>query len=297
MSQATVSRSGSDPGAAREGLGASSDLTPRIAPRLILEDVCKRFHQDDGSSVVALDGVSIEVDDAKFVALIGPSGCGKTTVLRVANGLITPDSGKVSLSGRPPRPGPEAGFVFQSFRLLPWATVRSNVEFALLPPPMSSAERRERSLHYLSLVGLSRSAESYPGQLSGGMRQRVALARALAVEPQILLMDEPFASLDAQTRELMQAELMSIWAQRRVTVLFVTHSVDEAILLADQVVLMGSGRALEVVEVGIGRPRLSSSVRSEKRFLDLRGYLWNRIRDLVLSDPASDFYGRDLSSA
>jgi NitT/TauT family transport system ATP-binding protein len=129
------------------------------------------------------------------------------------------------------------------------------------------------------------------------MRQRVALARALAVEPQILLMDEPFASLDAQTRELMQAELMSIWAQRRVTVLFVTHSVDEAILLADQVVLMGSGRALEVVEVGIGRPRLSASVRSEKRFLDLRGYLWNRIRDLVLSDPASDFYGRDLSSA
>jgi NitT/TauT family transport system ATP-binding protein len=233
------------------------------------------------------------VPGATFVALIGPSGCGKTTALRVANGLIAPDEGVVSLSGKPPNPGPQAGFVFQSFRLIPWTTVRGNVEFALRPLGLARAERRARAVHYLGLVGLSRSAESFPAQLSGGMRQRVALARALAVEPEILLMDEPFASLDAQTRELMQMELMAIWSERRAMVLFVTHSVDEAILLADRIALMAAGRILEVIEVGIERPRWRPQTRASAQFQDLRGYLWNRIRDLVLNDPESDFYGRD----
>ncbi|MDT8858118.1 ABC transporter ATP-binding protein [Paracoccaceae bacterium Fryx2] len=257
-----------------------------------MDGVTKRFRHPGGMTSMALDGVSLEVGEQTFVALLGPSGCGKTTVLRLANGLITPDSGSVLLAGKPPQPGPGAGFVFQSFRLLPWATVRANVEFALEPLGLDRAERRARADRYLALVGLAGSADRHPGQLSGGMRQRVALARALAVEPDILLMDEPFASLDAQTRELLQIELMAIWARHRALVLFVTHSVDEAILLADRIVLMGSGRVLEQIEVGIERPRWSAEVRADRRFLDLRAYLWNRIRDLVLSDPASEFYGR-----
>jgi NitT/TauT family transport system ATP-binding protein len=266
------------------------------SPKLVLDGVTKRFGRAGGGVTLALDGVSLEVGERTFVALIGPAGCGKTTVLRVANGLIRPDEGSVLLSGRPPEPGPNAGFVFQAFRLIPWATVRANVEFALEGLPLSRAERADRVRRYLALVGLSRAADSYPGQLSGGMRQRVALARALAVEPEILLMDEPIASLDAQIRELMQIELMAIWERRRAMVLFVTHSVDEALLLADRIVLMGKGRVLEVLDLGMERPRWSTAFRADERFLELRGYLWGRIRELVLSDPESDFFGRDFAA-
>jgi NitT/TauT family transport system ATP-binding protein len=259
---------------------------------LIMREVTKHFRRSDGSEVLAVEQASLAVERDSFVAVIGPSGCGKTTVLRLASGLLAPDKGQVALAGRPPVPGLGASFVFQSYRLIPWSSVRANVEFALLPLPLSRGERRDRVERYLALVGLARWAESYPGQLSGGMRQRVALARALASEPDLLLMDEPFASLDAQTRELMQIELMTIWAERRGMVLFVTHSVDEAILLADRIVLMARGRVLEVLEVGIKRPRWNAGIRAERTYIELRTYLWNRIRELVLSDPASDFYGR-----
>jgi len=261
-------------------------------PHLLFEGVTKQFPRADGSSVVALNQVSLNVEDQKFVALIGPSGCGKTTALRMANGLITPDSGRVLLSGKSPRPGPNAGFVFQSFRLIPWATVRTNIEFALEELKLSKSERRERASHYISLVGLSRFADAFPSQLSGGMCQRVALARALSVEPDILLMDEPFASLDAQTRELMQIELLTVWERKKAMVLFVTHSVDEAIQLADTIVLMGKGQILETIDVEIERPRWSSETRRSSEFAELRGYLWERIKDLVVSDPDSDFFGR-----
>ncbi|MFA5581077.1 MAG: ABC transporter ATP-binding protein [Paracoccaceae bacterium] len=266
---------------------------PASAPRLSLEGVTKKFLRPDGGETLALNDLTLHLQEHSFVALLGPSGCGKTTVLRVANGLLTPDSGRVLLDGAPPEPGPGAGFVFQSFRLIPWQSVRKNIEFALEQLPLSAAERRERALAAISLVGLSRFAESYPAQLSGGMRQRVALARALAVEPQLLLMDEPFASLDAQTRELMQMELISIWQKRRPMVLFVTHSVDEALMLADRIVLMGSGKILEEFDVGLDRPRSATGTRLDPRYTELRDHLWNRIRDLVLSDPASDFYGRE----
>jgi NitT/TauT family transport system ATP-binding protein len=193
-------------------------------------------------------------------------------------------------------PGPDIGFVFQSFRLIPWSTVLGNIEFALSATSLDAAGRRERAMHYIELVGLGKFANSYPRELSGGMNQRVALARALATEPQILLMDEPFASIDAQTRELMQIELMRIWSLRRPVVLFVTHSVDEAILLSDRIVLMGPrpGRVLEVIDVGLPRPRWTYDIRTEPRYVELRAYLWSRIRDMVLSDPGSDFFGRDL---
>lgn len=276
-----------------EHAGTANTAAP--APQLVFDHVNKAFGRSDGSSALALADVSLSIDDHKFVAVIGPSGCGKTTLLRIANGLIVPDAGTVSIKGRPPVPGPDTGFVFQGFRLIPWATVLGNVEFALETLDLSASERRDRANTYLELVGLTRWATSYPGQLSGGMKQRVALARALAGEPQMLLMDEPFASLDAQTRELMQIELLHIWNRRKPTVLFVTHSVDEALLLADTVVLMSTGRILEVIDVPLARPRQLDAARSDQDFITLRNHLWNRIRDLVLTDPASAFFGRELN--
>lgn len=267
--------------------------------RIVLEGVSKTFGAGEkAAGTVALKDVNLAVPDQAFISLLGPSGCGKTTVLRLIDGLLKPDSGRVLISGAPPQPGPGMGFVFQSFRLIPWSTIRGNVEFALVEALPDPAERRERAERYIELVGLGRFANAYPNELSGGMRQRVALARALATEPDILLMDEPFASIDAQTRELMQMELMRLWSARRSVALFVTHSVDEAILLADQVVLMGPrpGRILEVIDVGLERPRWTYDVRAEKRFIELRAYLWDRIRTLVLTDPESDFYGRDLGT-
>lgn len=276
--------------------GARSTAADRNSNVLLTFDkVEKRFVRPDGSASTAVDGVSLAVEERKFVAIIGPSGCGKTTILRLANGLIAPDSGAVAIEGRAPVPGPDMGFVFQGFRLIPWANVQANVEFALESLPLSKSERAERARTYIDLVGLSRSAASYPAQLSGGMRQRVALARALAGEPRVLLMDEPFASLDAQTRELMQAELLSIWRRRTPTVLFVTHSVDEALVLADTIIVMGAGKILEQIPVDLPRPRLSAQMRGDARFIELRNYLWDRIRALVLSDPASEFFGRNLN--
>ena len=264
-------------------------------PLLTFSNVEKRFARPDGTFATALEDVSLDIAEHEFVALIGPSGCGKTTVLRLANGLIEPDAGTILVDGQTPRPGPDMGFVFQAFRLIPWASARANIEFALESLPLSRAERAERARHYLDLVGLSRSADSYPAQLSGGMRQRVALARALAGEPRVLLMDEPFASLDAQTRELMQGELLAIWRRMTPTVMFVTHSVDEALVLADTVVVMGAGKILETIKVDLPRPRHSAQMRADGRFIEMRNYLWDRIRDLVLTDPASEFYGRNLN--
>jgi len=277
--------------------GEANLAPPATQPRIVIDQVSKSFERKGGdSATLALKDVSLRVPDETFVALLGPSGCGKTTVLRMVNGLILPDAGTITVSGRSPRPGPDMGFVFQSFRLIPWATVLGNVEFALTQPGMSKAEKRERAEKYIALVGLSKFGQAYPSELSGGMKQRVALARALACEPDILLMDEPFASIDAQTRELMQIELMRLWQLRKSVVLFVTHSVDEAILLSDKIVLMGPrpGRILEVLDVDLPRPRWTYDLRAEPRYLDLRAYLWDRIRQLVLSDPQSDFYGRDL---
>jgi NitT/TauT family transport system ATP-binding protein len=264
-------------------------------PLIELRDVAKSFRRNPKAApVAALEGVSLDVGRDSFVSLVGPSGCGKTTLLRLINGLVPPDRGTVLVDGAPPAPGPRMGFVFQSFRLIPWASVADNVGFGLDVTGAPEALRRERVAHYLELVGLSRFAQAYPNELSGGMKQRAALARALATEPEILLMDEPFASIDAQTRELMQYELMRIWGERRGVVVFVTHSVDEAVLLADRVLLMAPrpGRILESFEVALPRPRWDYDVRARPEFAELRGLLWDRIRSMVTSDPASDFFDR-----
>jgi NitT/TauT family transport system ATP-binding protein len=224
----------------------------------------------------------------EFVCVVGPSGCGKTTLLRLIDGLLEPDAGEVLIDGAvQPGPGPHAGFVFQSFRLLPWRTVVDNVEFPLEIQKLNKQARRARAHHYVHLVGLAGFEHSYPHELSGGMQQRVGLARALALEPRILLMDEPFAALDAQTRELMQVELSRLWAGLRLAVVFVTHSLDEALFLADRVVLMGPrpGSVREVLNVPLRRPRWDYDFRAAPEFLDLRAHLWERIREMVADQP------------
>jgi NitT/TauT family transport system ATP-binding protein len=274
---------------------AASAATAKISVR----EASKTFHRARSDETVeALRGVSLDIADHTFVSLVGPSGCGKTTLLRMLNGLIKPDTGSVLVNGVPPEPGPAMSFVFQSFRLIPWATVRANVAFGLEVNGIPKKEARDVADHYLALVGLSKFARAYPTELSGGMKQRVALARALATEPEILLMDEPFASIDAQTRELMQIELMRIWARQRGIVVFVTHSVDEAVLMSDQVVLMGPrpGRIVEVLEVDLPRPRWEYNVRADPRFIDMRTRLWTLIRDMVMSDPDSEFFRRNAGS-
>lgn len=264
----------------------------RSQPALEFARVSKTF--DAAEARPAVKDIGFSLPQGMFVSLLGPSGCGKTTLLRLADGLIAPDNGTVSAFGAPPVPGPDIGFVFQSFRLIPWASVAANVEFSLRSLPLTKAERAERALYWLEKVGLGRFAQSWPDTLSGGMKQRVALARAFAPNPKLLLMDEPFASLDAQTRELMQAELLSLWSEHKASVLFVTHSVDEALLLSDRVLLMGTrpGRIVETLTVDLERPRDPDAIRADARFIALRQHLSKKMRELVLSDPQSDFYGR-----
>lgn len=265
--------------------------TPRSATGIRLENVGKSFVRDSGSPTIR--DFSLDVAPGEFVSILGPSGCGKTTLLRLVDGLLAPDVGSISIGGHEPRPGRHIGFVFQSFRLIPWATTLHNVAFPLELAGVDRAEREATARLWLDRVGLGKSADVYPTQLSGGMKQRVALARAFAGDPEILLLDEPFASLDAQTREIMQLELLRLWDERKLTALFVTHSVEEAIILADRVVVMGPAPTSlrEIVPIDLPRPRLDS-VRSSPEFLALRTYLTGVIRQLITADPASPFFNR-----
>jgi len=258
--------------------------------------VSKAFTVGNGARTSAVREVDLEIAERQFVALIGPSGCGKSTLLRLADGLLEPDTGRIEIGDAPPRPGPAIGMVFQNFRLIPWRSVAGNVGFALEGQSLDTAELNQRVHAQLEQVGLVQWADHYPAQLSGGMRQRVALARALIGRPSVLLMDEPFASLDAQTRELMQDDLLALWERQRPTVLFVTHSVDEALLLADRVIVMGGGAVLEDLRVDLPRPRRSTDARRTTEYGRLREHLWSRIRDLVLADPTSAFFGRHVQA-
>ncbi len=220
--------------------------------------------------IVALDDFTLDVFSGEIVCLLGPSGCGKTTVLRIISGLETATSGSVLVNGDPvAAAGPDRGVVFQEFALFPWRTVRKNVEFGLEIKGVPEEERHRTSSRYIELVGLTGFEDAHPKELSGGMKQRVGIARALANEPAVLLMDEPFGSLDAQTRNLMQKELLRIWSATKKTIVFVTHSVDEAVFLADRIVVMTArpGKVREVFEVGMARPR----DRTSREFIDVRG--------------------------
>lgn len=248
-------------------------------PKLRLDRVSKWFETRTGEVVEALRQVSLDVEEGEFVSIVGASGCGKTTLLRIVDGLIPPSSGRVLLDGRPvSKPGPDRAFVFQHDSLFPWRTVMDNVLFGLQMQGRLDSRARQVSEEMVRLVGLSGFERAYPHELSGGMRQRVNLARALAVDPDVLLMDEPFASLDAQTREIMQAELLRIWNARRKTVLFITHQIDEAIYLSDRVFIftVRPGRVREVLTVDLPRPR-ALDVKRTAHFVQLVGHVWKQI--------------------
>ncbi|EMA65602.1 ABC transporter ATP-binding protein [Halorubrum kocurii] len=217
-----------------------------------------KTYDDGGSPVRALDDVSFDVEPGEFVCVVGPSGCGKTTLFRIIAGLTDATDGEIRLAGAPVTgPTTDMGVVFQEYHLFPWLTVAENVGFGLERSDRSEAERERRVEEMLDLVGLTEFRDSYPKSLSGGMKQRVAIARSLAVDPELLLMDEPFGAVDAQTREMLQRELLDVWASTGKTVLFVTHDVAEAVTLADRIVVMAAdpGRVAEIVDVDVSRPR------------------------------------------
>ena len=248
-----------------------------------VEHVSHRYRTPDGREFTALDDISLSVSDRQFVALLGPSGCGKSTLLYLIGGFFPPTAGSVRVEGTPVQgPSPDRGVVFQHFALFPWKTVRGNVLYGLEKRGMRRAEREARARELVDMVGLSGFADSYPAQLSGGMKQRAAIARTLAVDPRILLMDEPFGALDAQTRSLMQAELHQIWRRSPKTVVFVTHDVQEAVLLAQRVVVMSArpGRVKAVLDTGFdpSDPHLLKS----SAFLECVDHVWNLVREEAL---------------
>jgi len=251
-----------------------------LSPLISLRHVGKSFK--DGE-VRAIEDISFDVRPGEFVSLVGPSGCGKTTILRLINGLITPDEGEVRVMGAAPEPGPDLAMVFQSARLMPWRTVAGNIEFALALRGLNRKERQDRALALLGAVGLRDFANAYPHELSGGMQQRVGLARALSVEPKVLLMDEPFAALDAMTREVLRNELLQMWSERRMAIVFVTHDIEEAVLLSQRIVLLRPrpGRVDEIVDVDLPEPRWQKDPRPLPAFIEMREHLWNRIRGMA----------------
>src|SRR5215469_10548121 len=258
--------------------------------KLRIENVVLRFEQKSAPEVIALDGISLDVNEQEFAVIVGPSGCGKSSLLRLVAGLNTPTSGAIYLDGkRVTRPGKERGMVFQSYTLFPWLTVRENVEFGLTVAKVPAEERGRIARRFLSEVGLEGFEQAYPKQLSGGMMQRVALARALANDPEILLMDEPFGALDSQTRSLMQELLLSIWESSHKTVLFITHDIDESILLGDRVYVMTArpGRIKEMVRIELPRPRSVDLLTSEA-FMTLKRRIMHSIHEEAMRSVASE---------
>jgi len=245
---------------------------------VIVENLSKAFPKEDGDVIWALKDINLEIRDEEFVCLVGPSGCGKTTLLRIIAGLESPTTGRVIVDGNVVTgPDPRRGMVFQEYSLFPWQKVIDNIAFGLEMRGVGKEERRKIGERYLEMVGLSQFRDAYPYELSGGMRQRVAIARALANDPDVLLMDEPFGALDAQTRNRMQGELLSIWEQTKKTILFVTHSVDEAVYLSDRIVVLTPrpGSVQEIVEIPWPRPRDRTSIE----FADVRRKVLRMIED------------------
>ena len=260
-------------------------------PKLCLQGVTKSFIAPrTGQETLAVTDIGLDVEAGEFICIVGPSGCGKSTVLNLIAGLDTPSGGRLEKDGQPiTGPGADRGVMFQDYALMPWQTVQDNVGFGLRygtpGQNLSAAEREERIRHFIHLVGLNGSERKYPHQLSGGMRQRVALARLLANGPDVLLMDEPLGALDAQTRLILQMELLTIWGEtapqaERKTAIFITHDIEEAVFLADRVVVMSShpGRVRAVLPVDLPRPR-GESAHGSARFAELTEQIWGLIRD------------------
>ncbi len=246
--------------------------------KVSIQGVQKKYHTRKGD-VVALSGVDFDIRENEFICVIGPSGCGKSTLLNIIAGLLEPTSGQILVDGKPIKgTGTDRGVVFQQYALFPWLTVKKNVEFGLKLKGMSKEECDEVAMKYLRMVDLEKFADSYPKELSGGMKQRVAIARAYAMNPQVLLMDEPFGALDAQTRTQLQSELLKAWQEENKTCFFVTHDIEEAIVLATKVVIMSArpARIKEVVDIDIPYPR-DQETKMSQRFVELKNHIWGQV--------------------
>ena len=252
--------------------GEARDIKLRI-------DNVKKVFDGRGGEMVALNGVSMDILDNEFICVVGPSGCGKSTLLNIIAGLSEPTSGAVYCNGKEVQgTGTERGVVFQQYALCPWLTVRKNVMFALEMRGVKGKEAQEEAMTYLKMVDLEKFADHYPKELSGGMKQRVAIARAYAAKPEVLLMDEPFGALDAQTRTQLQTELIATWEKEKKTCFFITHDVDEAILLAQRVVIMSArpGRIKEIVPIDIPHPR-NQETKMTPQFMELKNHIWGQV--------------------
>jgi len=256
--------------------------------QIVIDRVSHTYRPPSGGATLALEDVSLEVRTREFLALLGPSGCGKSTLLYLIGGFLPIEAGKIVLDGQPiPGPGPDRGIVFQHFALFPWKTVRANVLYGLERMGLPRDERERRAQGFIELVGLTGFEDSYPSQLSGGMKQRTAIARTLAFDPKILLMDEPFGALDAQTRHLMQSELLDIWRRTPKTVIFVTHDVQEAVYLADRVAVMTArpGRIKTIVDIGLDKG--DTGILKSKAFIDKVDEVWGLVRDEAIKAQAA----------
>ncbi|HET9616591.1 MAG TPA: ABC transporter ATP-binding protein [Pseudolabrys sp.] len=256
--------------------------------QIVVDQVGHRYRPPTGREVVALDNVSLSVENREFLALLGPSGCGKSTLLYMIGGFLPTVTGSIRVDGKPVAgPGPDRGVVFQHFALFPWKTVKANILYGLERMQLGRAERESRAQAFIDMVGLTGFEDSYPSQLSGGMKQRAAIARTLAFDPQILLMDEPFGALDAQTRSLMQAELLNIWRRTPKTVIFVTHDVQEAVFLADRVAVMSArpGRIKALIDTRFDKT--DPHVFKSKAFADKVDEIWGLVRDEAIKAQAS----------
>ena len=254
------------------------DPAGTAAPAISVREVTKVFPLKN-EEFVALDRVSLDIAENEFITVVGPSGCGKSTLLNILAGLEEVTAGEALVGGAPVSgPGPDRGVIFQQYALFPWLTVRQNVEFGLKTARVPRTERRERAEYFIRMVGLEQFADALPKTLSGGMKQRCAIARAYAVNPSILLMDEPFGALDALTRVRLQEQLLQTWSQERRTVMFITHDVDEAVFLANRVVVMAArpGRIFDVVEVDLPYPR-TEEMRLSPEFAALRNRVWHSV--------------------
>lgn len=261
--------------------------------RIVATNISKTFQlkrnqsvEVDGihsNAITVLDGLDLTIRKGEFITLVGPSGSGKSVLLDIIAGLTEASGGEAQIDGQViTKPDPRMAYVFQQYALFPWRTALENVEYALEVRGIGARERRARARHFLSLFGLGGFEDRYPAQLSGGMQQRVAIARSLTTDPEVLLMDEPFAALDAQTRDILQTELLRIWERINTTVVFVTHSIDEAVYLAERVVAMTArpGRVKEIIEIGLPRPR-DPEIRNTPEFAHYRGRVWDVLRDEV----------------